>query len=97
MPGKTRRERRKHSAQGKRRIDGASRQPVFAQQPAVAQIEESVSPPNMPLPSAGVPTPMAKPEAVRYPYIATELLTIGILAVIMLVILIVLALVPLPW
>ena len=97
MSGKIRRKRGKHSAQGKRKIDRSSHPTIRPQQPAAAQINESVSSTKMPLPVASVPAPMAKTQAVRYPYISTELRTIGILAVIMLAILIVLAMVPLPW
>ena len=97
MSGKIRRKRGKHSAQGKRKIDRSSHPTMLPRQPAVAKINEPVSSVKMPHPSAGVPAPMAKPQAVQYPYISTELRTIGILAVIMLAILIVLALVPLPW
>ncbi len=97
MSGKTRRKRGKHSAQSKRKIDRSNHPTALPQQPAVAKINEPVSPIKIPLPSASVPAPMAKPQAVRSPYISAELRTIGILAVIMLVILIVLARVPLPW
>ncbi len=97
MSGKARRKRGKRSAQGKRKIDSSSHPTMLPQQPAVAQINEPASSAKMPHPSASVPTPTAKPPAVQYPYISTELRTIGILAVIMLIILIVLALVPLPW
>ncbi|MFC2004154.1 hypothetical protein ACFLUK_01245 [Chloroflexota bacterium] len=97
MPGKARHKRRKYSFQSKREKDRSSRPIIPAGQPALAQTNESVSSPNVPLTSAGVPTPMAKPAAARYPHIAAELCTISILAGIMLIILIVLALVPLPW
>ena len=93
MPGKSRRRRGKYSIQSKKRKGGLSRPPVAVQQPAVAQAHEPAPLSNMSASSAGVPTPMAKPAAMRYPYIATELRTIGILAVIMLIILTVLALV----
>lgn len=48
-------------------------------------------------PSTSMPAPAAKPVAMRYLNVATELRTIAILAGILLVILIVLSLVPLPW
>jgi len=93
MPGKSRRRRGKYSFQGKKKKGRPSRPTILTQQPAVAQTAEPVSSPSVSVPSASVPTPMAKPAAVQYPYIATELRTIGILAGIMLIVLIVLALV----
>ena len=93
MPGKSRHRKGKHLPQSKK---GKSRQrfsaPV-AQQQAVAQTYEPVSRPGVPAPSVSVLTPVAKLAAARYPYIATELRTIGILAGIMLIILTILALV----
>lgn len=86
MPGKSRRGRGKYSPQSKKKKDRPSRPAMLAQQPVVARTPE-------PVPSARVPTPVVKPAAGQYPYIATELRTIGILAVIMLIVLIVLALV----
>ena len=97
MPGKSQRRRGKHSTQSKKRKSRPSRPAVLVQQQALAQTHESVSSPEASVPSASVPTPMAEPASVRYPYIASELRTIGILAGIMLIILVVLALVPLPW
>ncbi len=66
---------------------------MLARQPAVAQTREPVSSSGVAVPSARVPTPVVKLAAGRYPYIATELRTIGILAIIMLIVLTVLALV----
>ncbi|MFC1939536.1 hypothetical protein ACFLXO_02480 [Chloroflexota bacterium] len=97
MPGKTRRKKGKHSAQGKRKVDGSRQAVTLSQQPAAAKGNEPVSSTKMSPPSASVPAPAAKPQGVRYPYISAELRTISILAVIMLVILVVLASVPLPW
>ena len=96
MPGKSRR-KRKYSIQGKKKKSELSRPTVLAQQPAVAQTREPVSSPDMSVSSVKVPAPMAKPATVQYPYIATELWTIGILAIVMLIVLIVLASVSLPW
>ncbi len=93
MPGKSRRRRGKSSFQAKKGKGGPNRPAMLAQQPATAQTHELVSSPNVSVPLARVPTPMAKPAAVRYPYITTELRTIGILAGIMLIALVVLALV----
>ena len=89
MPGKSRRKKKKYSIPKKK--GRPSHPTMLAQQPAVAQTHEPVSSPSVSVPSVSVPTPMAKPAAVRYPYIATELLTIVILAAIMLIVLVVLA------
>ena len=92
MPGKSHRKRGKYSIQSKKK--GRPIRPRSpAQQPVVAQTHEPVSSPDVSTPSVNVPAPATKPIAVRYPYIATELRTIGILAGIMLVVLVVLALV----
>ena len=93
MPGKSRRRKGKYSPPTKKKKGRSSRPTILAQQPAVAQTHESVSSPKVPAPSASVPTPMVKPTAVQYPYIAAELRTIGILAGITLIVLVVLALV----
>ncbi len=93
MPGKSRRRKGKHLPQSKKRKSGRHFLATVAQQPAVAQTREPVSRPEVSAPSASVPTPMAKLAAIRYPYVATELRTIGILAGIMLIILTILALV----
>ena len=97
MPDKTRRKRGTYSLPSKKKKDRSRRPTILTRQLSVAQTNEPVSSPKVSLPLESVPTPMAKPKAVRYPYVATELRTIGILAGIMLMILIVLALVPLPW
>ncbi len=89
MPGKSRRRRGKYSIQSGKKKGRSSRPTILAQQPAVAQTREPVSSPDVSVPSVSV----AKPAAVRYPYIATELWTIGILAGILLAVLVVLALV----
>ena len=84
MPGKSRRSQGKHSARSKRQQGTVTR---VAQQRVATET-------NMPAtPAPGRPLPVAKPTGARYPYIARELRTIGILAGIMLVVLVVLALV----
>ena len=97
MPGKLRRRRGKYSLPSKKKKGRPSRPATVIQQPAVAQAHGPVSSTDVSVPSASVPTPTARPAAVQYSYIATELRTISILAGIMLVVLVVLALVPLPW
>jgi hypothetical protein len=92
MSGKSRHRRGKHAIHGKRKKGKLRPQVIAAQPQAVTQADESVSPPEVPVPSVKTATPAA-PLAVKYPYILTELRRIGILAGIMLAILIVLALV----
>ena len=93
MPGKSRRGKGKHLPQSKKRKSRQRFSPPVVQHQAVAQTREPVSRPVVSSPSVSVPTPMAKLAVARYPHIATELQTIGILAGIVLLILIVLALV----
>ena len=93
MPGKSRRTRGQYSVQSKKKKGRSGHPAMPAQPPAVAQAHEPVSSSGISVPAASVPGPKTKPAAVHYPYIATELLTIGILAGIMLAILIVLAVV----
>jgi len=88
MPGKSRRRKGKHSFQSKKKKGRASRPTILAQQPAVAPTGEPVPSPSVSVPSPSVPAQMAKPAAVWHPYITTELRTIGILAGIMLIVLI---------
>ena len=85
MPGKSRRGRGKPPTRSKRRKGAVTR---VAQPQVAAEAHESAAP-RVSLPS----TPSPRPTGVRYPYIATELRRIGVLAGIMLAILIVLALV----
>ena len=84
MPGKSRQARRRLS-RGKKRKARQVSAAITAQQQAVTQTYEPSAPARVDAPSATVP--------MRYPYIVTELRTIGILAGIMLAILVVLALV----
>ena len=93
MPGKSRSKRGKYSLQGKKEKGRTGSPTRLAQQPAVAQTHEPVSSPNVPIASARVPTPMTKPATISYPHIAAELRTIGLLAGIILIVLVVLALV----
>ncbi len=83
MPSKSRRKRGKYSTQSTKKKSRPSRPAT------VAQTHQPVASPSVSVPTA----PVAKPAAVHYPYIATELRTIGILAGIMLIVLVVLALV----
>ncbi len=94
MPGKSRRRKGKYSLQGKKKKGRTGHPTLLAQPPAAAiQTHEPVSSPKAPVAPARVPTLIAKPAAISHPYIAAELRTIGILAGIILIVLVVLALV----
>ena len=88
MPGKS---RRKHLSRSKKRKMKQGFPVTAAQQQAVAQDYEPVSP--APAPSVRAPTPRSTLSPVQYPYIAIELRRIAILAGIMLAVLVVLYLV----
>ncbi len=90
MPGKS---RRWHPPQSKRGKGRRSHSVTVTHQQAVAQSYKPAPRPEVPAPSVSVPTPMPTQTAVHYPYIVTELRTIGILAGVMLAILVILALV----
>ncbi|MBI4303381.1 MAG: hypothetical protein HY665_03480 [Chloroflexi bacterium] len=95
MPGKSRRAKAKRYIQAKKMGGQRAPSPV-GQQPAELEAHEQPAPqPRVSIPSMKVPTRnvAAISPAVRYAYVTTELRTIGILAGIMLVVLIVLALV----
>jgi hypothetical protein len=90
MPSKSKHKRGKHRPQSKK---GKSRQRFVAstaKSPAVVESHEPVSTPATPAPRVSEPSLSSKPTIIEYPYIATELRTIGILAGIMLIVLIVL-------
>ncbi len=91
MPGKTRRKKGKFSSQSKRKPDRQNRPAAAIRQQEVAPVQEPASPSGVSASPASMPAPAAKPAAIRHPYIAAELWTIGILAVVMLAVLIVLA------
>ena len=89
MTGKPRHKKTKHHISKK----GKSRQRLATtttQQPVATGPIEPGPHRKVPAPPVTVPTPAAKPTATRYPHIATELRTIGILAGITLIILVVL-------
>jgi hypothetical protein len=87
MGSKSRRSRRKHSLQTKKRKRKQISTLMASQQPAVAQTYEPTAPSKVTPPPAKEPTP----TVARYPQISSELRRIGILAGIMLVTLVVLA------
>jgi len=85
--------RRWHPPQSKRGKGRRSRLAPVAHQQPVAQSNKPVSRPEVSAPPVSVPAPVPTHPVVQYPYIVTELRTIGILAGVMLAILVVLALV----
>lgn len=93
MVGKSHHKKKKHSFRSKKREIHQGRPAEVAQQPAIAKVHEPVPPPGVPAPEASAPPKVEKPTVVLYPYIATELKTIGILAGIMVIILFVLFLI----
>ena len=92
MPSNSRHGRRK-LPRSKRRKGRQEVSAISAQQRVVAQTYKPASHPEISAPPAGVPTTTVTPTATQYPYIASELRRIGILAGVMLVILVILALV----
>jgi len=92
MPGKSKQKRgKRHQAHGKKGKSRRHFEAPVVQQSAVTETGEHVSQPGTPAPSVSTPGPLAKPTAFRYPYMATELRTIGILAGVIITILIVLS------
>ena len=102
MPGKSRR-KGKYSIQNKKQV-GQSRANPVAQQPSAGQAHETAPISNVAAPRVAPVSPrvaparpargaeqMAKPTGLRYTLVATELRTIGILAGLMLILLVVLA------
>ena len=89
MSGKSRRKRGKQppgkNVRGQQRPAAATRVPaVPTPSKAATQPEVAPTPATVPLPQP------AKPQAIQFPYIATELRTIGVLAGIMAIILFIL-------
>lgn len=81
MPGKSKHKRGKryqpHSKKGKSRRHFEA--PV-AQPSTVTEVAEHVPQPSISAPPVSTSRPSVKPVAVRHPFIATELRTIGIMA-----------------
>jgi len=90
VPGKS---RRWHPPQSKKGKGRRSRSVTVTHQQPVAQSNKPVSRPEVSAPPVSVPAPVPTKAVVHYPYIVTELRTIGILAGVMLAILVILALV----
>ncbi|MFC1991516.1 hypothetical protein ACFLVC_02150 [Chloroflexota bacterium] len=90
MPGKSRRRKGKYAIQSKSEGRAGSSN-LSVQQPVDTQGHQPVPSPVVPAPSAKIAVLTAKPEVPRYLYITSELWTIGILAGIMLIGLVLLA------
>lgn len=91
MPGKSQRRRTKYSSQSKNKRGRPSHQTVAVQQPTATQAREPVLSLKVPASSASKSGTIAKLAAIQHPYMTTELRTIGILAGVILIILVVLA------
>jgi hypothetical protein len=88
MAGKSKRKRRRQSPS--RRGRGQQRQLATGRMPAAPLHSEATAQPEAMAPPMTATGPSVKPGTIQFPYIATELRTIGILAGIMLVVLIIL-------
>jgi len=88
MPGKSRRKRSKEAQ--RRKIDVRQRPTTAAQMPVTPQPGESVAQPEASPPPVIVPRQTTTTQTIRHPYIASELRTIGILAGIMVIVLVIL-------
>ena len=89
MAGKSRRKRNKQSPGRKAR--GQQRSTVAARTPAAYPVAETVAQPEAASPPATArPASPTRFQTIQFPYIGTELRTIGILAGMMLIVLIVL-------
>ena len=88
MTGKAKRKRVKQSPSKK--VRGQQRPAAATRVPAVPPPSRAVTQPEATSPPATVPLHSGKPQTIQFPYIATELRTIGILAGIMLIVLIIL-------
>jgi hypothetical protein len=91
MPGKSGRGRRWRQPQSKRRKDRRSPATEVVHQQATTPSRKEELPSEVPAPSAGVSAQEVAVASGRYPYIASELRRIGILAGVILVTLVILA------
>ena len=92
MPSKSSNKKGKYSPQSKKKKGKSSRPAAVVMQPIAAESQRPVETPSVPVAPAKAPAQTAEPAAVQYPFVAAELRTIGILASIMIIILVVLAL-----
>jgi hypothetical protein len=89
MTGKSRRKRGRQSTSKKMR--GQQHPSAATRVPAAPPPSEAATQPEATSPPAAIPPrPSVRPQTIQFPYITTELRTIGILAGIMLCVLIIL-------
>jgi hypothetical protein len=88
MAGKSRRKRAKQAQ--RRKIEARQRSTTAIRMPGTPEPGEPAAHPEAPSPPVTVPQQPAMTQTIRHPYITAELRTIGILAGIMMIILIVL-------
>ncbi|HEY33138.1 MAG TPA: hypothetical protein G4O10_08545 [Dehalococcoidia bacterium] len=88
MAGKSRRKRVKQAQ--RRKIETRQRTTAAAPVPITPQPNESAAPPEASSPPVTAPRQPASTQTIRHPYIGAELRTIGILAGIILITLIIL-------
>ena len=91
MPSKSRRKRGKHSFQVKKRKGKLTPAPIATEAPVAGQTRVPAAPPPARAPSVSAPAPKTAPATAGYPYVASELKRIGIIAAIMLAVLITLS------
>ncbi len=91
MPSKSRRKRGKYSFQGKKRKGKLTPVSKTAEQAVTTQTHVPAAPSPTTAPPAGAPTPTSKPAVTGYPYVASELKRIGIIAGIMVAVLVILS------
>ena len=92
MPSKSSRKKGKYSPQSKKKKSRSGRPAAVVAQPVAEESQKPVEPASVPAGPAEAPAQTMRPAAVQYSFVAAELRTIGILASIMIVILVVLAL-----
>ena len=88
MSGKSKRKRGKQATS--RKVRGQQRSPASTRLPTAPSPGETVTRPETTSPPATAPRQSVRPQTIQFPYIATELRTIGILAGIMLIVLLIL-------
>jgi hypothetical protein len=94
MPSKSRRKRGKHSFQGKKRKGKLTPAPIATEAPVAGETHmpaPAAPPPVSTPPPVSAPAAKTAPATSGYPYVASELKRIGIIAAIMLAVLITLS------
>jgi hypothetical protein len=91
MPSKSRRKRGKHSFQDKKRKGKLTPAPIATGAPVASETHAPDAPPPASVPQVSAPAPKTAPATSGYPYVASELKRIGIIAAIMLAVLVTLS------